>query len=559
MALNFGQDDFFLYGHEVKVLELMSKRQPKVSYWQDAPMPRDQIVLFAETLEDRISEDHPVRLLDEILGRMDWSPWEAGYHGSFGQPPIHPSIVAKTLLFAMLRRIRSSRAIEYEIKHSVDFIWLVSGRTIDHVTISNFRRKHTRQLKDLHRQVVKVAIDLGLAKLSELCIDGSRVLASSNRYKTWTAERVRLALEEVDRQIAQALAEMEASDGVDDLLDDGQSADRLPGPLQDLNARRSRLDEYFETLQQMDADRKASGMDPQKNPAQLPKTDPDARILPNKEGGYAANYTPMATTETKNGFIVDSDVVIGNVEHDQMVASVERVESEQDVKVETMMGDTAYATGPNLTAMEERGTELLAPLAEPKCRDNPAIRDDPTQPVADEDLDRLPKNPQTKRFDKSAFVYDEEADCYYCPAGKRLPRSGQEQKKVRGGKTTVQLNYTCYECAGCPLAARCRKDSNAKKGRRVTHDLHEGARRRHRERMRQDESKERYKIRQHIGETPFAMLKAVLGVRQFLLRGHEGVQTEWLWGTTAFNLKKLMRLVGPLRATMTTQLDAASN
>jgi hypothetical protein len=351
---------------------------------------------------------------------------------------------------------------------------------------------------------------------------------------------------------------MEASDDVDELFDDDLPADRLPAPLQDLNLRRKKLDEHHETLKQMDADRKANGVDPQKNPAQLPKTDPDARILPNKEGGYAANYTPMATAETENGFIVDADVVIGNVEHDQLVETVERVESAHDVKVETVMADTAYSMGENLTAMEDRGTELLAPLAEPKCRDNPAIRDDLTQPVAEEDLDRLPKNPQTKRFDKSAFVYDEQADCYYCPAGKQLPRSGQE-KKGRGQKTSIQLNYTCRECAGCPLAARCRKDPHAKKGRKVTHDLHEGPRRRHRQRMCQDTSKERYKVRQHIGETPFAVLKAVMGVRQFLLRGHEGVQTEWLWGTTAFNLKKLIGLIGPLRADSSWQLETVGS
>ena len=519
-------------------------------------MPRQQIALFAETLEERIPEDHPVRLLDEFLGRMDWSLWEAEYNGSFGQPPIHPSILAKVLLFAMLRRIRSSRMIEYEIKHSVDFIWLVSGRTIDHVTISNFRRKHTKQLKDLHRQVVQMAIDMGLARLSELCIDGSRVLAGANRYKTWTTNRVRSALAEIDRQIAQAMEEMEASDNVDELFEEGESADRLSGPLQDLNARRKQLDEYSRTLEQMDADRQACGTDTTKNPAQLPKTDPDARILPNKEGGFAANFTTMVTTETQNGLIVHSDVVIGNVEHDQMVPIVEHVESEYDCTVETMMGDTAYSSGPNLTAMEDRGTELLAPLAEPKCKDNPAIREDLTQPVADEDLNRLPKNRQTKRFDKSAFIYDEETDCYYCPAGKRLPRSGKETKS-RGGKTSVQLNYTCYECGGCQLAKLCRKDPNAKKGRKVTHDVHEGARRRHRERMRLDESKERYKTRQHIGETPFAVLKAVMGIRQFLLRGHEGVQTEWLWGTTAFNLKKLIGIEAKLRAALSTKVEAA--
>jgi len=519
-------------------------------------MPREQLILFAETLEDRIPDDHPVRLLDEILERIDWTSWEAEYDGSRGQPPIHPSILAKVLLFAMIRRIRSSRQIEYQVKHSIDFIWLVSGRSIDHVTISNFRRRHTKQLKDLYRQVVKLAIDLGLANVSELCIDGSRVLASSSRYKTWTAERVRLALEEVDRQIAQALEGMEAGDTVDEFFDTGESADRLPGPLQDLKDRREKLDEAFEKLKTMDSDREANGTDPKKNPAQLPKTDPDARILPNKEGGYAANYTPMATTETKNGFIVDSDVVIGNVEHDQMIPTVERVESDYDVTVEVVMADTAYSSGSNLTAMEDRETELLAPLAEPKCKDNPAHRDDPTQPIDDADLDRLPLNRHTKRFDKTAFVYDEDANCYYCPAGKELPYSGRE-KKVRGTTTSIQLHYICHECAGCPMAGRCRKNPESKKGRKISHDLHESARRRHRERMNGAESKERYKTRLHIGESPFATIKAAMGLRQFLLRGHEGVQTEWLWATAAFNIQKLIRLVGLLRSDSSMKLETA--
>jgi len=213
------------------------------------------------------------------------------------------------------------------------------------------------------------------------------------------------------------------------------------------------------------------------------------------------------------------------------------------------MGDTAYSAGENLTAMEERDIELLSPLAEPKCKDNPAIREDLAQSVADEDIDRLPINPQTKRFDKTAFVYHEEEDCYYCPAGKKLPRSGQEKKKkVRNGKVTHQLNYTCYECAGCPLADRCRANPNAKNGRKVTHDIHEGARRRQRARMQTDDAKERYKRRQHAGETPFAVIKACFHLRQFLLRGIEGVQTEWLWHCAAFNLKRLMTTMATLRA-----------
>lgn len=540
----------------------MSKRQPKTSYWQEAPMRRAQIVLFATSLEARIPSDHPVRLLDEILDQLDWNEWEGVYDGKRGQPPIHPSVLAKVLLFAMTRRIRSSRRIEYNLQHSIDFIWLASGRTIDHSTISEFRRGHQEQLKDIYRQMVQLAINLGVAKLAELCIDGTRVLADANRYKTWTAERLRKAMQELDGEIAKALEEMESADEIDDLFDNGQSADRLPASLSDLQTRRDQLEEAKRKLDELEAARTASGTDPKKNPAQIPKTDTDARILPNKEGGYAANYTPMAVRETENGFIVGADVLIGNVEHACTMALIDGIVADYPLEhdaaesgsepggecpVKTLMGDTAYSSGDNLTAAEERGIELLAPLGEPKCENNPALRDDLTEPVAEEDRARLPRNPQTKQYDKSAFVYVEEEDCYYCPEGKRLPRSGEE-KKTRGGLTVIQSNYTCYDCAGCSQGADCRKNPEAKKGRKVTRDEHQGARRRHRSGMREPSSQERYKVRQHIGETPFAVIKTVFDFRRFLLRGHRGVQTEWLWACTGFNLKKLMSLLAGMRA-----------
>ncbi len=406
----------------------MSKRQPKIDYWRTAPMPRGQLVLFPTTLEQRIPDDHPVRAVDEMLDRLDWSEWEAKYHGAAGQPPIHPS------------------------------------------------------------------------------------------------------------------------DELDELFDDGQKADQLPEALRELQARREMLDKAVTTLGQMDADRSSWVKDAKKNPAQLPITDPDSRILPNKEGGYAANYTPMAVTDEASGLIVDADVLIGNVEHAVMGAMVDAVRDEYGVAVDTMMADTAYSDGENLTAMQQREVELLAPLAEPKCKNNPAIRDDPQHPVAEDDLGRLPVNPRTRRLDKSAFVYDEADDCYYCPAGKKLPRSGSEKKKTGGGKVIMQANYTCRDCVGCALADRCRKDPNAKKGRKITHDENEPARRRHRQRMATADAKERYKRRQHVGETPFAVIKACFGLRRFLLRGIEGVQTEWLWHCTAFNLKRMLNLLASLRA-----------
>lgn len=474
---------------------------------------------------------------------MDWNDFEAEYHGKFGQPPIHPSVMCKVLLFAMIRRIRSSRQMEYHLRHSIDFMWLASGRTIDHATLSEFRRKHAQQLKSLYRQLVQLAINLGVAKLAELCIDGTRVLANASRYNTLTAEKVERLLNELDQQITAAMSELQTQDDLNDLFDDGQPVDQLPAELRDMKARQEQLNAALAQLREMDEQRKRDETNPKKNPAQLPVTDPDSRVLPNKEGGYAPNYTPMAVTETTNGFIVGADVLIGNVEHTVMTTMIETIAADFGETPETIMGDGAYSTGPNLAAMESREIELLSPPVREEAKDNPALREDLTQPVADADLDRLPINPQTKRFDKLAFVYDEEHDCYYCPAGKPLPREGTEKVR-RSGVTIEQVNYRCRECAGCPMGERCRPNPEARQGRKVTRDGYEADRRRHNERMQTTDAQERYKRRLHFGETPFAVLKTALDLRRFQLRGIAGVQQEWLWGCTAFNLKKLVSLWG---------------
>jgi transposase len=536
----------------------MSRRTGKTDYWQDAPQPREQLVLFAETLEGRIPEDHPVRLLDEILSRLDWTDWESAYHGKAGQPPIHPSVMCKVLLFAMIRRIRSSRQMEYNLRHSIDFMWLASGRTIDHTTLSEFRRNNEGRLKDIYRQVVQLAVDLKVAKLGELCIDGTRVLAAASRYKTLTVEKAERLLEELDRQISTAMTELQMNDEVDDLFDDGEPTDQLPAELRDMKSRQEQLEAALAQLREMDESRKENGINPEKNPAQLPTTDPDSRILPNKEGGYAPNYTPMAVTETENGFIVGADVLIGNVEYLALMPMVETIIGDFGESPETMMGDSAYSNGETIEAMEEKEIELLSPLPRKQTTENPAQRPDPTSPVSEEDLDRLPLNSRTKRFSKEAFVYDEEADCFYCPAGKPLNRSGTE--KIKRATTTIhRAVYQGCQCSDCPLADRCCTNPTAKRGRRVTRDDWEAARCRHEARMQQGDAKERYKRRQHYGETPFAVLKAVMSLRRFLLRGIEGVRQEWLWGCTAFNLQKLMRLWPNLRVTLPTTTVATED
>jgi transposase len=520
-----------------------------MGYWQKAPFERDQLVLFAPTLEGRIPVDHPVRLIDEILDAYDWTEWEAEYHGRRGQPPIHPRVLAAVLLYGLIRRIRSSRQLEYAVSHNIDFIWLVQGRSIDHSTLSGFRTAHRKQLKELYRHINRVALGLGLLRLAEVAVDGTRVLANNNRGKTLTSEKIEALLAELDRQLEEALTECESADVIDELFENGEdSSSRLPPEVADLQARQTQLRELLDQAQQADKARRREGTDPRKNPAQIPTTDPDSRILPNKEGGYAANYTPMAATDTKGGFIVAADVLDANTpEQGDLVSLVDEIDEAYGARPETVLADGVYSTGSNLVELDERGVELLSPIASRQaCPDNPAEREDPTQPVAAEDYDKLPVNPQTKKLDKAAFVYREEEDRYYCPQGRPLDYE-QTKSETRRGQWISRRVYRSADCGGCPLLGQC-KLPTAKKNRSLSRDVHEKRRREHAEKMATDEAGERYKVRFHTAEAPFANLKQVIGLRRFLLRGLEKVRTEWLWGCTAYNLSKLVRGIAALRA-----------
>jgi transposase len=257
-----------------------------MDYWQKAPVNRKQQVLIATMLDDRIPLDHPVRLLDEILAGHDWTSWEARYHGKLGQPPIHPRVLASAILYGLIRRIRSSRQLEYAINHNIDFMWLVSGRSIDHSTLCQFRTKFKKELKTLYRHVCRMAAAMGLIRLMDVAVDGTRVRARNGRHQTWNQKRIEALLEALERQWEQQIQQAELEDATDALLlDDGEPLDRLPPELADLRERQTRLRDLLRQAQEADQARRREGIDPEKNPAQIPRTDPDSRVLPNKEGG----------------------------------------------------------------------------------------------------------------------------------------------------------------------------------------------------------------------------------------------------------------------------------
>lgn len=519
-----------------------------MSYWATPPMDRNQILLFSPTLNATIDQDHPVRLFDDILANMDWSAWEARYHGKRGQPPIHPRIVAGVILYGMSLGRRSSRALEWACTNALDFIWLTSGRCIDHSTICEFRTKFSAELKDLFKQIGRLAMSMGLIRLNRIGLDGTRVLANSSRHGTRTAKTLAEKLAVLDEQIAEAFTQAEVADRREQDLFGNQTPNRLPAELASLQKRQEALRKALASANAIDAKR-AKRTDTTNRPAKVPVADPDSAIMPNKDGGHGPNYTPMAAVDGQQGFIVDADVTNEATESQTTVPTVDRITETFEAKPEKFLADSAHGDGQNLSDLKARGIEAYIPMDDGGA-ENPARRDDPRVPVAESDWDRLPYvgKKKNKKLAKPAFVYDASCDSYYCPVGRRLEYAGRGSE-ARRGSTAYYRIYRCVDCQDCPLSAVCLKGSGP---RTVRRDQHEECRESMSKRMRSESGQKEYRRRKWICETPFGVLKGVWQVRRFLHRGLEKVKTEWSWTCTAYNLAKLAREVARLRVQFAT-------
>ncbi len=511
--------------------------------WAKTTQPRDQLVLFPTRLDDAVGPDHRVRLLDAILSRLDWSKWEADYDLTRGQPPIHPRILAGVILYGLLTRIRSSRALEEALQIRLDFCWLVEGRSIDHTTLSEFRRKNANALKDTFVQIGMVAREMGCLPLQTLAFDGTRIRSNNRKTGTRTPDRLR----ELKKELAAKFAELEAKTQIADTLEEERlgdaSAHTLSDELADVERRQQQVDAALAEITRIEAAGETV-------PKRLPITDPESRVMPNKEGGFAPNFTPTATVDVDSGLIVSADVLSCINEDKQLISALEDVQEQFGLEAPSpvALADGLMATGDNLAACQARGIDLFSPLPGQSTADNPALRADPTEPVAVADRDRLPtktvtrKGEQQQQLAKQAFVYDDSQDCYWCPEGKRLPYSNTTSEKCHGGRR-VRRRYkaSAEDCARCPLRATCLQGQA--KCRTINREQHESLREAHAVKMSTDDAQKKYAQRRHAGERPFAVIKQQFGARRFLLRGLSQVKQEWHWLATAFNLDRLFGLM----------------
>jgi transposase len=179
----------------------------------------DQAVLFPSNIGDKIGINHPVRLVSQIVDRLNIDDIFSGYKGG-GTSSFHPRVMLKILFYSYFNNVYSCRKIEQLLHENIYFMWLSGNNTPNFRTINDFRGKRLKgKIQDLFAEMVRMMNDLGYVSLDVQYVDGTKIEAATNRYTfVWkgSVEKTKSKLETKIRSVLENIESAITADNQDE-------------------------------------------------------------------------------------------------------------------------------------------------------------------------------------------------------------------------------------------------------------------------------------------------------------------------------------------------------
>jgi transposase len=331
------------------------------------PYSPDQDFLLPPSLRDWLPEGHLAYFVSDVVDQLNLSAIYA-YYGDEerGQPPYHPRMMTKLLVYGYCVGVYSSRKIQQRVKEDIAFRILAAGNEPDFRTISDFRKIHLEALESLFEQVLKLALEIGAVKVGRVALDGSKVKANASKHKAMSYGRMQEEQKRLRQQVKELLARAESVDAAEDArYGKHRGSEDLPAELQRRESRLQRIREAKKALEQR-AREKAEAEGQPKQEAQQAKpvdkdqynfTDPESRIM-NGADGFVQAYNTQIAVEADLQLIVGQAVTQAANDKEQVKPMVAAIEGQSGQKPAELLADSGYCSEKNL--------EHLASAAEPE-------------------------------------------------------------------------------------------------------------------------------------------------------------------------------------------------
>ena len=374
---------------------------------------RNQVHMLC--LEQEVDSDSFVRVIDYFVDTIDLESF--GFkHVTLkeeGRPPYHPAVLMKLYLYGYRYGIRSSRKLEREAGLNLEVRWLLCGQMPSARTICSFRKEYSEAFRSIFRKFVFLLKQMGLVEGKTIAVDSFKVRAQNSLKNNYNQKRIERQLDYIDGRIKE----------YEDALEKADSQEQNRVFKEKIAVQEGRKEKY----QSIEKELKQTGKD------QISTTDHDAQSVLLQRGITVVGYNIQASVDAKNKLITHFDT--GSVNDTHALASV-AIATKELLQVEGMdvLADKGYHTGQQIQQCELNGITTYVSPKEPASND-PDI------------------------FPVTSFIYDEEMNCYTCPAGEVLTTNGTwHTHSSRGYKSAYKFQrYNTRKCKICQLQPQCTK------------------------------------------------------------------------------------------------------
>jgi len=253
----------------------------------------EQDLLLPRNVRDWLPENHLAHFVSDVVDELDLSAIESVYEKEErGQPPYHPRMMTKILLYGYCVGVFSSRQIQKKLAEDVGFRVLAAGDEPDFRTISDFRKLHLTALQKLFDQVLHIALQAGTMKLGRVVLDGSKVKANASKHKAMSYGRMQEEEKRLRGEVKRLLEQAEKIDQEEDTrYGRNRSGDELPAELERRETRLEKIREAKRALEQRAREQAKSKGEPEEEAQPEAKmqynfTDPESRIWPCLQNAY---------------------------------------------------------------------------------------------------------------------------------------------------------------------------------------------------------------------------------------------------------------------------------
>lgn len=400
----------------------------------------------------------------------------------------------KIYVYGYFNQIHSSRRLEREAQRNIELMWLTNRLAPDFKTIADFRKNNGKAVRRVCTEFVMLCKKFDLFNSAFIAIDGNKFKAVNNRDKNFTRAKMKRRLTDVEESIDRYMDKLTNIDQAESFADNGKK-EGVESKVIDLKKELVRLNELNKLMLESPDQ-------------QVSLTDPDARSMKSRGAGIVG-YNLQAAVDVKHHLIVSHEVTnVGN-DRNQLAGIAKQAKAALDAETLRVVADRGYYKSEELKECEDASIITYVPKV------------------------RTSGNRAQGLFDKSRFIYNADDNVYECPAGERLI---YRTSIVDKGKNI--LRYWTSVCGQCALKKKCTKG----KERRVSRWEHEDVLDRAQDRLNANWNM--MTVRSATVEHPFGTLKSWMGHTHFLTKTLARVQTEMSLHVLAYNMKRMIRIVG---------------